>query len=121
MEEKVKEWIVAKDKLFAAKTAELELRNEICEHILSGKIKGAKKGVIGAYTLTATAKLNAKIDREALKALWNCLEPLEKAAVKFDPKLIAAKYKDVPEDSKLHSTITHKPGTPGLELKGVAK
>lgn len=121
MEEKVKDWIKAKDKLFAAKTVELDLRNDICAHILQEKKKGAKKGVIGPYTLTATAKLNAKIDKEALRALWGDLNAAEKAAVKFDPKLIAAKYKLVDKKSKLHSTITHKPGTPGLELKGVAK
>jgi len=119
MEETVKKWIEQKEILTNAKVTELALRNEIAAHILQDKIKGAKKGVIGAYKLTATAKLNAKIDKEALKAIWKDLSPAEKQAVKFDPKIVAAKYKTLDAKCMIHQTITHKPGTPGLELKGV--
>jgi adenylate cyclase len=119
MEEKVKAWIVQKDKLAAAKIAEGELRAEICEHILAGKIKGAKKGIIGVYVLIATAKLGQKIDKDALKSIWTDLSKAERQAIRFKPELIAKEYKMLGAKSILHQTITSKPGTPGLELKAI--
>lgn len=119
LEKEVKEWIVQKDRLSATKAAELKLRKKICEHILSGKIKGAKKGVIGPYILTATAKLNNKIDKDALKGIWKDLNKTEMACVKFDPKLVAKEYKTLGSKSILQQVITTKPSPPGLELKGI--
>ena len=119
MEEKVKKWTKISGQLAMLKVAETELRQEIAAHILKDKIKGAKKGVIGPYTLTATAKLNTKVDRDALKVIWPDLSPEEKAAIKFDPKVVAAKYKLIDEKSILNQVLTNKPGMPGLELKGV--
>ena len=119
MEETVKEWITHKDKLAQVKSDELESRNKICDHILQGKLKGAKKGVIGIYTLTATAKLGQKIDEDELKVIWPDLSPIEKKCIKFDPRIIAKEYKDIPADSIINQAIETKPGTPTLELKSV--
>jgi len=115
----VKEWIFIKDKLTEAKTHELELRKEICEHILEGKIKGSKKGTIDGYVLTATAKMNDKIDVELLKSIWKELSDGEKACIKYKPSLIAAEYKKLKGALKLHRCIDSKPGTPALSLKTV--
>lgn len=119
MESKVKEWIEVASKLSSLKLVEKELRQEIADHILKDKIKGAKKGVIGPYILTATAKLNTKVDRDLLKTIWLDLDLVEKAAIRFEPKVIAAKYKVVPENSILNQALINKPGMPGLGLKGV--
>lgn len=119
MESKVKDWLEAKEQLAEAKSTELSLRKEICEHILQDKRKGTKKGIIGPYILSATAKLNAKIDKDALKAIWKDLSKDEKKAIRFKPEIAAKEYKKLDERSIIHQTITHTPGTPGLELKSV--
>lgn len=119
IEKKIGEWIIQKHKLDVAKKHELELRKEICEHILQGKIKGSKKSTIGTYVLTATAKINNKIDAELLESIWESLSDKEKACVKYKPSLIAAEYKKLKGAVKLHRCIDSKPGTPALTLKSV--
>ncbi len=118
MEDKVQAWIKADAAMRAAKAHELELRKELCDHILQGKIKGSKTTQIGQYKLSATAKLNAKIDKDALKSIWFDLTPAEKQSVKFDPKLIAKNYNGLDASCTIHHVITHKPGTPALSVKG---
>lgn len=118
-EQTVQEWATAKLKLAELKETELELRKEICDHILGDKIKGSKKGVIGSFTLSASAKLNQTIDKELLKSIWPDLSIEEKKCIKFDPKIVAKEYKTVDAKSNLHQAITSKPGTPTLEIKGV--
>ena len=118
-EKLVKRWIKWKDDLAMAKENELNLRKEICEHILQGQIKGSKKGTIGIYVLSASAKLNDKLDAELLKAIWPNLTPEEKACIKYKPNLIAAKYKKLKSGVKLNRCIDSKPGTPTLTLKSV--
>lgn len=119
MEDKVKKWIDMAARLKSLKLSESIARQEIADHILQEKLKGAKKGTIGPYILTATGKLNQKIDKDALKAIWKDITPAERQAVRFDPKLIAAEYKKLPDKAMINQVITEKPGLPGLELKGV--
>ena len=118
-EMEVKNWIFAKEKLAKAKEYELDSRKEICKHILGDKIKGAKKGIIGKYILTATAKMNDKVDAELLESVWKELSPKEKACIKYKPSLIAAEYKKLKGAIILHRCIDSKPGTPALALKNV--
>ena len=108
-----------KEKLTEAKEKELLFRKEICEHILGDKIKGSKKGTIGIYVLSASAKLNIKLDAELLESMWKELSDGEKACIKYKPSLIAAEYKNVDSQAKLHRCIDSKPGTPTLTLKSV--
>lgn len=112
-------WLEYKDDLAEAKEHELELRKEICEHILEGKIKGSKKGTIGNYVLVASAKLNIKVDAELLESIWEELSEKEKACIKYKPSLIAKKYNSLDGALKLHRCIDSKPGTPTLALKSV--
>ena len=121
IKEQVESWLKWKSNLAVAKENELNLRKEICEHILQGKVKGSKKSSIGVYILTATAKLNIKIDSEHLETIWKELPPEEKACIKYKPSLIAAEYKKLKGKITLNRCIDSKPGTPGLELKSVTK
>lgn len=114
-------WQRLVNKLADTKAAELAMRLKIAESILDGKVKGSKTTVIGKYKMTATAKVNTKISREELQSMWKALLPEERQAVKFDPSLIAAEYKKLPNDSILNNAITVKPGTPSLEIKGIVK
>jgi len=117
-EEGVKAWVIAAHRLKEAKETELNLRVPICEQILDGKIKGAKKGSIGRFTLTATAKINNKVDAELLKVGWEELTPSEKACIKYTPSLIAEEYNKLKGVVKLHRYVDSKPGTPSLAVKG---
>lgn len=119
--DKVQSWLIAKEELATLKARELDLRNQICEHILDGKIKGTSNKVIGVYSLSAAAKLNNKVEKEELQAMWSDLSPEEKECVKFKPEVVAKNYGKIAADSNLHRVITSKPGTPTLTLKGMVK
>lgn len=121
MEELIVKWIKLSNKLAQIKETEMDLRKQIADHILAGKVKGSKTATIGKYKLSATAKVNTKIEREELQAIWPDLTAAEKAAVKFDPKLVAVEYKKVPANSIIHSVITDTPGAPSLSVKGIVK
>lgn len=114
---KVKEWLNAKKKLDHYKDNEMSLRKTICSFILGTKTKGSKTDMVGEFKMTATAKLNTVIDKDALKAIWPDLSKQEKACIRFKPELVAANYKKIPANSKLHQVITDKPGAPTLVLK----
>jgi len=118
-EKLIKNWLEWKDDLAFAKENELKFRKEICEHILGDKIKGSKKGTIGKYVLTASAKLNIKVDDELLESMWEELSDGEKACIKYKPSLIAKEYNSLDGAMKLHRCIDSKPGTPTLTLKTV--
>lgn len=118
-EKLIKNWLGWKDDLALAKKNELLLRKEICEHILGDKIKGSKKGTVGNYVLTASAKLNIKVDVELLESMWEELSDGERACIKYKPSLIAKEYNSLDGAMKLHRCIDSKPGTPTLALKSV--
>ena len=117
MEEKIKEWVILDYRLKNLKKDELKLRKEICELALDGKTKGSKNCTYGQYPITATAKLNSKLDEILLKDMWSNLNEAEKACIKFVPKLVDKEYKNLDEKSNLHRAVENKPGTPSLKLK----
>lgn len=117
MEDLIKKWARIKNDLALIKQKELELREIICHRILGGTIKGTKTITAGLYTVSASAKLNTKIDNEELCAIWQDLSQLDKDCIEYKPKLIAKNYKGIDEKSKLHRVIITKPGTPTLTLK----
>lgn len=118
--EKIEEWIIAKVAADEFKKKEMNLRKEICEYLLEGKIKGTVKRTIEGYLLTASAKLNTSIDKEVLEAIWEDLTTEEKACFRFDPKLVAKEYKKLPvEYNTLDIAITDKPGAPTLSFKKI--
>jgi len=117
----IKLWLEIKDQLDENKAHEMKIREQIAEHILDGKIKGAKKGSIGPYSLTATGKINYTIDNEFLQAMWPNLTSAEKEAIKYKPLIVASKYKTLDANCKLNKAITSKPGAPTLKLNSVDK
>lgn len=119
MEAKIKEWLILSGRLANIKEDEMELRKEIAEHILAGKVKGTKSSSFGPYTMNATAKLNTKIDKELLQTMWSDLSEEEKKCIKFDPKLVDKEYKNLDAKSNLHRAIESKPGAPTLKLKAL--
>lgn len=119
-EKEVKAWIVAKMKLDTAKGQEMELRQTICEHILNGKTKGSKKATVGKFILTATAKLNEKINPELFESLWPELTAEEKNCIKFIASIKAKEFHKLKDSMLLHRAVDSKPGAPTLTLKGEA-
>ena len=117
MEATVYAWEYAKSVLDGAKETEMALRTRIWDYVLEGLNKGSKTKKIGGVTVTATAKLNASIDKDALKSIWADLKKEEKAAIKFDPKIVAALFGKLPENSILNQVITHKPAAPSITIK----
>lgn len=114
------DWLESKRELDKAKEKELELRNKIAHKVLGSKSEGAKTERNGGYKITATAKLNRAIDREALSATWDLLSDEEKNCINYKPTLNLAAYKKiesgvVESDGLLMDCITVKPGT--VELK----
>lgn len=112
-------WMTALGKLNHLKETETSLRREIADHILNGKIKGSKKKNVGKFVMVATAKINESPDKDELKAIWPTLTKAEKACIRFKPELIAKKYAELPNDARIKSVITAKPGMPSLELKSI--
>lgn len=118
-EKKVKAWIAAKIKLDTAKKQELELRLPICEEILAGKVKGTKKAAVKKFLLTATAKLNEKVDEDLLDTIWEDLADEEKECIKFKPSIKAKEFHKLKDSMLLHRAIDSKPGMPALTVKGI--
>jgi len=117
MKETIEAWSKAKALLDTAKSLEMDLRVQICDQVLGDKLKGSKTGKFGPYKVTATAKLNSKIDKEGLKSIWKDLSAESKSAIRFNPSLIEANYKKLEKNDKIQQVITHKPGAPSLALK----
>lgn len=113
----VKAWITSKEKLDNAKSMELKLRLQICEHILDGKAKGSKKATVGKFILTATAKLTEKVDPSLLDVFWPELTAEEKDCIKFKPSLKAKEFHKLKDAMLLHRAVDSKPGTPTLILR----
>ena len=108
-----------KDQLVEVKEKELELRNEICDLILDGKVKGTSHFKKFGLDAAAVAKENVKIDKDVLKTIFKKLSPQEKACIKYKPELINKEYKNLPENSIFHQAVVTTPGTPALTIKPI--
>lgn len=117
--EKIKNWILAKSTLDAAKVNEMALRVEICNEVLQGHQKGVKHKIIDGFKTSATAKLNQNIDEDLLSAIYSDLSPAEKSCLKVKHSIISKPYNQLDAKSKLHRVIDEKPGTPSLTIKPV--
>ena len=111
------QWEEAKIELDIAKEKEMDLRKEICSEILQDQQKGVKHFKKFGLDAAATAKLNQKLDVDTIKSIFKKLDKQEKACIKYDPKLVAANYKELPEDSIFHSAVESTPSTPSLKIK----
>lgn len=116
-EEKLAKWQEVKNIFDLLKTAEMDLRKELCAHILGDKIKGNKTAAIGEKKVTATAKLNTSVDKELLRTIWTNLSADERKAIRFKPEVVAKEYGKIPNNSKLHQAVETKPGMPTLVVK----
>ncbi len=117
--DKIKKWLVMSGNLTQLKEDEMELRKEIAEQILDGKLKGTKSASFGPYTMTATGKLNGKLDKDLLKVMWKDMTAEERKCFKFDPKLVDKEYKNLDDKSDVHRAVELKPGAPTLKLKAL--
>jgi hypothetical protein len=117
--DKVITWMEAALKLAAAKTHEMELRQDICKEVLDGKLKGVKHLIVEGLDVAATGKINTTLDPELLESIWNDLPQQERDCVVQKPSLVAKNYKGLSDDSLLHQAVTTKPGAPSLSVKPV--
>lgn len=119
IESMITRWEKLSANLALVKAEEMELRQKIAGNILKDKTKGSKTIPVGQFKLTATAKLNSKINLEELRAIWKDLNEEEKQVFKFSPKLVSEKYKQLPDNSIVHKVITNTPGSHGLSIKEI--
>ncbi len=119
---KYADWLQKSLELKDLKAAEMKLRKELCTEIFGGKVgKMRKKFMSDEFEVTAENSVAKKVDKEALTEMWDELSELEKAAIKWDPSLVAAGYKIVGENSILHECVTTKPTTPTLKVREITK
>ena len=119
IEEKVELWKTHKNLLDISKAREMELRRDICNHILEenkGKQSGMK--LIGNLKLKAKIGVNVKFDEPLFNTLFDDLSDEEKSCVKFKPQLVSKNLKELDESSQLFLCITEEPSTPTLEIVG---
>lgn len=116
-EQQASDWKFAKQQLAIWKSAELELRNEICDQLFNSRV--------GWFTvndqengLSAKSKLKYNVDAVILKELE--LEQLlsQEDVNCFKPKveLNESKIKKLPKESNLWKAITVSPATPELKV-----
>lgn len=117
---KYAEWLQMSLDLKELKEKEMKRRKELCAEIFEGKIgKMKKKFMSDNYEVVAESGVGQKIDKEVLMEMWEELDETEKAAVKWDPSLVAAGYKLVKSTSLLNECITTKPSSPTLKVREI--
>lgn len=111
------QWLEAKATLDAAKKEELRLRNLICNRVLKDKLEGAVTKQTPDFKVTATAKLNRKLDVEVLEAIWEDLTEEEQEAVVYKPSLKLTEYKKIEQTGgKLLEAVTVAPAQATLKI-----
>jgi hypothetical protein len=111
-------WIEAKRQLDFYKKIELAHRALITTAVLAGQLRGSKTTYFAGHKVTATARLNYKIDEAELSINWKDLTPEEKACIEYKPRLKETLYHKLPDNSILKkAVVTVTPGTAGLEVK----
>jgi len=118
IEYKVKEWHRLATLLKEAKQSEMQLRKDICIHMLKDIAKkGSKSGVIGNLKLKAKVDMAIKVSDEAvLDQIWDELTELERDCIKHKPEVIKSRFNDLDEDSMIMIALEEKPSAPTLEV-----
>ncbi len=112
------EWNEISKQLKALKTKESSMRKELCEEIFKGRVGNFKEKIeLDGFLITAKSKTSTKLDESVLNSVWEKLTPVEKAAIKFKPDLVAKKLKDLDENCLLMQAITEKPAMPTLKIE----
>lgn len=114
--EKIKRWLKLKADFDRGKIDENELRKDICSEVLGKQTKGVKHLVYEDFKVSATGKVNLKINKDDLKAMWGDLTPAEKKSITFEPKISQADFNKLAKDSKVRRAITVKPGMASLKI-----
>lgn len=112
-------WEDAQAKMKFWKAKELELRNEILEELACQKDEGVVNKIIDDLKISATYKLNRKIDVSVLDAIWKDLEEAEKIAIKYKPDIVMKELRDLEKEgtSKLLNAIIITPGQGTIKIK----
>lgn len=116
MNEVIENWVAAKNELAALQKVERELRAQIAETVLEGKLEGSKTSIIGDWKLSATAVINYTVDSDALELRKAELSAADWAAMTFKPTVVASKLKKLSNDSVLHKIVSAKPGMAQLKV-----
>jgi len=116
IEDSITEWEKMKGDLDYAKKRENDLRIDICEFLLKEESTGAHKYEYGSFSVTATKKVNRKLDAALLEAIYDDLPEDEKDCIAFKPSLIAAEYKEA-NTPHLDSCIITTDAMPTLSIK----
>ncbi len=114
-------YLEAKENLKFWKDKEAELRTKICEELLEGKEVGTHNFLKKGYKLKATKKVNHKIDKDMLSAIWDDLSEDEQAAIKMEPKLLIKEYKGIDDHDTLDHAITIVPAMPTLTIEYITE
>lgn len=135
-ENKLNEWMKAKEKLDIAKKVELALRLSICESMFNGRegsFKIEQKDESIGRVVKATSKVNRNVDweglgfdkdefqkeaSELLKDYLDELSDLEISLIDIKISLNESRYKKTElEAETINECLTVTPGTPTLEVK----
>lgn len=114
------EWLRASEDLKTAKAKELQLRNALCDELLSEKLEGSLTVRDQGYKITATAKLTRSIDQAVLESIWDNLPDEERECIAYKPSLKLANYKRIEQQGGLlMEAITVKPAQASLKIEPI--
>lgn len=114
MQHLIEHWLEVKAEMDAAKELERELRMKIADELFPHAIEGASNMFVGDYKLKLTAKLNRKLDLEALETMD--LSEEEEACIKRTPTLNLTAYKLLDDKAILDECLVTTPGLPTLKV-----
>jgi hypothetical protein len=118
--EKIGRWHTLAQQLKEIKAEEMQLRKEICGHILQNKVPPCSDVLTfsGSDTiLEAKQTVSHNIDEAALQSMVGDLDLEERNCIKYKPSLVLRPYKKLPDTSILHDAVIVKPSAPTLKVK----
>lgn len=117
LSEKIDEFRQVALRLKHIKAEEMNLRRDLCDILLKGKMKGTHSFNIDGMDVKATKKVNMSLDKKRVDHYYEQMSNAEKDAVKFNPTLSITMYDKIEGDSSvLDGCLTIKPATPTLTV-----
>ena len=117
---KLEQWQKMSSDLKMLKEMEANLRRELCEEVLKGRVGDfTEKCELYGSRVKVSSKVNRRIDKTVLTTLWDALSTEERECIEFKPELKIAKFKKLSEINGKHyiyEAIIETPGMPVLEI-----
>ena len=111
------EWKKMSEQLKALKAAEMKARKELAAEILFGMAPPCKKRTeMDGIDVQFEIGVSHSIDKAAFESVYDELDPLDKTAIKHEPKLKLREYKAIPKNSLLHEAVVVKPSAPVIKI-----